>query len=343
MRKCLISGNYMEWYYIVLIILASFLGIFLIGTIVVNIVLINMFLVRKKEMKENKKQAKDTVIEDLGGDWSKYRKMMNETQTIIDQLEWKEVELKYKKKIRRGYFYENKDSDVLIVFAHGWTSNAMENLSFVGRFALNQKYNILIVNAKGHGNSDGNLFGFAVNDYDALVKWCDYIIRSTNRNYHIFLHGISMGGATVLYCADKVINNLDGIIDDCGFTSPWDEFYHGMLRYVKSRFLVKIALISLDVIARIFLRMNIRLNTKASVEKSRVPIFFIHGDLDDFVPTKMSIENYEASKENGFNNELWISEGCKHGTTSLDKDNEYQESVVAFINKNRRVSYERMD
>ena len=324
----------MEWNYILLICLLSLFVLCLIIIVVLNIVLINIFLVRKKPKNE---KNNDALMEDLGGGWSEYFHIMDETKKLYSEITPNELELKYKDgKIRRGYFYENKNSDILIVFAHGWTSESFENLGFVGRFAINNGYNVLAVDAKGHGKSEGKLFGFAVSDYDALCEWCKYINSISDKKYHIFLHGVSMGGATVLYCSDKNIDGLDGIIDDCGFTSPWEEFYHGLLKYLKSKSLAKFILSTLNIIGRLCLKMNIKLNTKDCVMHSNVPILFIHGDKDDFVPTFMSIDNYNSAINNGHENELWITEGCRHGTSCFDKIDEYEMRIVKFINKNKK-------
>ena len=50
-------------------------------------------------------------------------------------------------------------------------------------------------------------------------------IIEENPDAKIILHGISMGGATVMMCAgENLPSNVKGIVDDCGYTSVWDIF-----------------------------------------------------------------------------------------------------------------------
>lgn len=60
--------------------------------------------------------------------------------------------------------------------------------------------------------------------YDA-EKWVEYVIERFGNNSEIFLHGISMGGATVLMASGlNLPNNVKAIISDCAYTSAYDVF-----------------------------------------------------------------------------------------------------------------------
>ena len=65
--------------------------------------------------------------------------------------------------------------------------------------------------------------------------------------------------------------------------------------------------------------------------KSTVPMLFIHGDADDFVPTEMAYRCYEA-KQQGYK-ELWLAPGSKHGLSYVDHPAEYTAVVRAFLER----------
>ena len=66
------------------------------------------------------------------------------------------------------------------------------------------------------------------------------------------------------------------------------------------------------------------------VEKADLPMFFIHGDKDTYVPTWMVYPLYEA-KPNP--KELWIVPGAKHAVSYKENKTEYTNRVKNFVDK----------
>jgi hypothetical protein len=67
------------------------------------------------------------------------------------------------------------------------------------------------------------------------------------------------------------------------------------------------------------------------LEKSTVPMLFIHGDADDFVPVKHVYKNYKA-KKNGYK-ELWVTKGAVHANSYAKYPEEYVQHVKDFLAK----------
>lgn len=66
-------------------------------------------------------------------------------------------------------------------------------------YAINliKNYNVLLINLRGHGKSEGNYVDFGVKSRFDILKWLDYI----NINYNspkIGLYGVSMGASSVM-------------------------------------------------------------------------------------------------------------------------------------------------
>ena len=110
----------------------------------------------------------------------------------------------------------------------------------------------------------------------------------------IFLYGVSMGGATVMTTSgEELPDNVKCAIEDCGYSSIWNEFSH------KIGDEYGLPVFPILNLSQMFCRMRYGFGFKEysaieQVKKIRYPILFIHGDLDDFVPYKMMQPLYEA-------------------------------------------------
>ena len=106
-----------------------------------------------------------------------------------------------------------------------------------------------------------------------------------------------MGAATVLSCcnAKQLPSQVKGIISDCAFSSGWEQVAHVM----KSRLhLPAFPLLSVyNKVCQAMGGYNLKdISPVDCVKDSKVPILFIHGDEDHFVPTSMVYRLYHACK-----------------------------------------------
>jgi hypothetical protein len=67
-----------------------------------------------------------------------------------------------------------------------------------------------------------------------------------------------------------------------------------------------------------------------AVKKTKLPILFIHGDQDAFIPVKMAYELYDAA--NG-EKELLIVKGAGHAQSQDKNPDEYYGTVFSFLKK----------
>ena len=93
---------------------------------------------------------------------------------------------------------------------------------------------------------------------------------------------------------DDLPTNVRLAIEDCGYKSIWAEFaYHMRFAYGLPAYPI---LNICEVIAK--LRYGFSFHKYAAIEqvkKTKIPMLFIHGDQDDFVPYDMMEPLYEAS------------------------------------------------
>lgn len=121
-----------------------------------------------------------------------------------------------------GKLFKNDSSNYAIV-CHGYTSKAKHMAGFVNKF-YSLGYNVLAVDARAHGDSEGTKIGMGWPERMDVIEWIKLIL-SWDSDAKIILHGVSMGAATVLMASGEALpENVKVIIADCGYTSEWDEF-----------------------------------------------------------------------------------------------------------------------
>lgn len=219
---------------------------------------------------------------------------------------------------------------VYVILAHGYTSKGLDMGAEAKFYHDELGFHVLAPDDRGHGNSQGKYIGFGWHDRLDYLAWIQYLIKHYGQDIQILLHGISMGGATVLMVSgEKLPPNVKAIISDCAYTSAYDILAYQLKKMYGLPPFPIMPLTSL--ITR--LKAGYSLYEASAVEqvkKATVPILFIHGNEDTFVPFKMVYELYEACASE---KELLVVEGAGHGEALLKNYDGYRETVRAFIGR----------
>lgn len=212
---------------------------------------------------------------------------------------------------------------------HGYTSQK-ESFRGIASFYAAQGYNVLLPDMRAHGESEGTYIGMGWLDRKDVLKWIDLII-SFDSDAEIILHGISMGGATVMMTAGEALpSNVKGIVEDCGYTSVWDIFADE-LQYLFHLPTFPVLNAS-SIVADVRAGYNF---TEASavkqVAKATVPMLFIHGSEDNFVHTEMIYELFEVCPTA---KDMLVIDGAGHGEAYLMDSELYFDTVFSFLEEN---------
>lgn len=215
-----------------------------------------------------------------------------------------------------------------VIVIHGF-ANSKENMTSYAWMFHEMGYNVLMPDNVAHGESQGELIGYGWNDRLNIVKWSELMV-SEKQSTQIMLFGVSMGGATVMMASGESLpSQVKAIIEDCGYTSVWDELkYQAKEMYHLPAFPILYEVSSLSKI-----RAGFSYGEASSVKqltKNKLPILFIHGDVDDFVPTEMVYENYRASHSP---KELYVVKGAQHAKSFEMNPEAYQTKIEVFLEK----------
>ena len=231
----------------------------------------------------------------------------------------------------RAYFLPaENDSKKFVFLSHGYRSSAKGEFGRFAKFYHDSGVNVFMVDHQASGESEGGLITFGQREARDGLEWLDFMIDTFGDDIEIFLHGISMGCATVTAMTgnDTLPENVKFTVADCGYTSMIVEFKSNLDKAHVPAFPL---LNAVSVIHRAAVGVNI--NEAAPVDmikNAKVPILFIHGAADDFVPTEMVFELYEACTSE---KDLLIVDGAEHAASYKKDPASYEAKVREFMDK----------
>ena len=222
-----------------------------------------------------------------------------------------------------GHWFPVQSPKRVIVAMHGWRSSWDNDFGMVADFFREQNCSVLYAEQRGQGSSGGAHMGFGLTERYDCADWVHWVNRKAN--LPIYLCGVSMGASTVLMASELQLPNVRGIIADCGFTSPTDIWRH----------VAKKAGISYGICGgpagklaqkRLHMAMDVS-SCPEALSRTKIPILFVHGSDDRFVPVEMTYENFKACAGP---KRLLIVPGAQHGMSYLVDQTGYEQTVRAF-------------
>lgn len=192
-----------------------------------------------------------------------------------------------------GNYYHNADGAPLVLFFHGWRGTGPRDGCGAFAFCKQKRMNILLVDQRGTGKSDGRAITFGALERFDVLSWVYWAVKRFGPTQKILLMGLSMGAATLLMAsAFDFPKNVKGIVADCGYTTA-RAIICKVMRQVKLPAKLCYPLVRLG--ARWFGRFDPDdADATFALTKAKLPILFIHGEHDGFVPHEMTLENHEA-------------------------------------------------
>lgn len=242
-----------------------------------------------------RKPPKDDEIKIPEGEiYEEYRDVIENWIRSIRAMPHEQVSIKsYDGLTLRGKYYEYASGAVTEILFHGYRGNAERDLcGGVERcFALGR--NALIVDQRASGESDGHVITFGIKECRDCLSWVDFAIEKFGKDVKIILTGISMGAATVLMASgEELPSNVVCTLADCGYSSS-REIIQKVIKQMKLPAKLFYPFVRLG--ARLYGGFSLESNSPIeAMKRCKIPVIFVHGDTDDFVPYEMSKKLYEV-------------------------------------------------
>ena len=214
-------------------------------------------------------------------------------------------------------YLERTESDVCVVMMHGYRSAPEIDFSMAAKSYYINGYSVLLPYQRAHGRSEGKYITYGVRESRDCKDWVEYAVNVLGKK-RIILSGMSMGTSTVLLATGlELPENVVGITADCGFTCPAEiigQVMEGM--HVPPKVVLPVLNLLFKHVAGFDAYAH---STVDAMKKNNIPVLFIHGEDDGFVPFEMTLRNFEACASN---KTLITVPGADHGVSYL-VDKEY--------------------
>ena len=220
-----------------------------------------------------------------------------------------------------------------IILVHGVSICYVGSLKYFDIFYKNG-FNVLIVNQRRHGKSEGKYSTYGFYEKYDVNMWIEYLKSRFGNDIILGLHGESMGAGTVMETI-PLNDSIKFVIEDCGYSNFHELIGFQITHAYKNRLVRKILRPSL-IFANFFMKTKAKFSMKKIVpidivSSTSLPMMFIHGKEDYFVPWYMSLDLYNA-KTKGYK-KLYLVEGAKHAEALEVNKILYEKKIMTFIEK----------
>ncbi len=280
---------------------------------------------------ENKKESPKTTSRVSGGDSVKDNELSERIKQATEKLLEQELETvemtSYEGLKMTGHFYPCEDAKRTIIAMHGWRSSWTSDFAIISEFWHNNGCNILFAEQRGQGSSEGEYMSFGLVERYDCAEWAKWANEHIDNTLPIYLCGLSMGAATVLMASSlEMPENVNGIIADCGFTSLHAIWKHVVENNLRLSYGI-IGDVTNDICKKKIKMGTQDFSTVDALKETKLPVLFIHGTDDRFVPIEMTYENYKACVSP---KKLLVVPGAGHSKSYLADTELYEQTTLEF-------------
>jgi len=227
--------------------------------------------------------------------------------------------------------YINFGFDKCAVILQGKSESLLYSYYFADVYVKNG-CNILVIDMRAHGLSDGKYITAGINESDDVVLW----IKLINEKFHITdftLHGICIGGAAAVYTYVKLKNEGSDLVKRIVTDGLFQSFYELFKRHIK-RFNGPAFPVLHSIFFLTFMLTKARLFTETPIKYMKdidIPILFIWSVKDIFCIKSKGEELFEAcaSKHKSL---CFFPEG-RHSHVRSTQEAEYDKIIAQFLQK----------
>lgn len=277
----------------------------------------------------DRRKAKTSTLV-LNEQYDPYRPRMRQIRDTLVAIPYETVSITSFDGLKlMGRYYHSADGAPLDICFHGYRSSPVTDFSGGSEISFELGHNILMVEQRAHGDSEGNTITFGILERRDLLCWVNYALERFGSDIQIMLYGVSMGGATVLMASNLPLSgNVKGIIADCPYASPPD-----IIAEVgkEQHFPPAVTKILASLGARLYGGFDLNeTDALRAVKETKIPILIIHGDDDRFVPCEMSEQVCHANPQMVTR---YTVPTAAHGIAYLVDTPFYKEKVKEFVSK----------
>lgn len=230
-----------------------------------------------------------------------------------------------------GSYLPARNAKRFLLLSHGYKGSTFGNFAYVARFLHENGCNLLFMDQRCCGQSEGKYITFgAMEQYD-VCSWVYYIAKRNKEKLPIYLYGQSMGAASVLMASGhRLPQEVRGLIADCGFRSMKAQIQDMAANWFHLRW-VGLMLFRLRLFCAFVARFRMEdADTLKALRTNRRPVLFFHGSRDTYVDPKNSRFNYSVCRAP---KELVMVPGARHLCSAYVAPQLYRQKLLEFFGK----------
>ena len=302
-----------------------------IGAALVLVVLLTCFVCFRMSFYISDKEKRKNALKQLpdGEEFLPYHEVITTWQEEVKTFPCQEFMIRsFDNLALKGKYYESIPGAPIELMLHGYRGNAHRDMSGGVQRSFACGHNAFLIEHRGSGGSDGNIISFGINERKDCLSWIRFLIEHFGPEVRIILTGISMGAATVVMTTgEELPSNVIGVLADCGYTSPKEIICKVIEKDMKLP--AKLAYPFVRLAARVYGRFDLEeTDSLRALSKCKVPVFFVHGEADNFVPCDMSRKMYTCCPSRKC---LYTVPGAGHGLAFPIAREQYIEAVKSFF------------
>jgi len=282
---------------------------------------------------------------------------IQETQQELFKIGFKKVCFKTQDNIQLcGLFLDKSKSENIkgtIIYVAGFYPGLKEGMASFYSLVIDQPYNILLFDARGHNESKGDflsyqgLKNYGKNEYLDIIAAIQFIQNYNTQNKlnsYTIIHGICSGAYMTIKAMDYLQNinyselkNIKAIIFDSGWFQFQDIAKTSIYAEIEKRLKKSwfwwatqpISFITYQMYSLLFAKNHNSLpDIYKSIQKINCPIFFVHCDNDPYVP----IEPVQKFTEKCNCKYFWWIPHNSHANYHMHNYDCYKEKLLEFLN-----------
>ena len=223
------------------------------------------------------------------------------------------------------YFDFGADKAVIIIA--GRTECCMYSYYFAEPYRQSG-YNVLVIDNRAHGNSDGKICSLGYKEYKDIIEWSKMLNGLGNKS--VVLHGICIGASTALFVltSKKCPDFVTAMVSDGMYVNFYESFKNHMTEKKKPNFPV-----TYGVMTHIFFISGANAVTDGPLKrmpKMKKPILFMQSKEDTYSMPELAKKLYAACPSE--NKKLVYFDHGAHSRIRINDEQGYDNTVKEFLN-----------
>ncbi|MBQ5823421.1 MAG: alpha/beta hydrolase [Clostridia bacterium] len=309
----------MEYYvWIIAAVIVLVISVFCAMCVTARVIYWNTLTRKKKEGWKNQ-----------GSDNPELREMYDVGTGYIKQFADKKIDLHT---VNEGFNlyaeYYDLGFDRAVIIVPGRTEG-MTYSYYYAKAYVESGYNVLVLDQRCHGKSDGKYSSFGFNESRDVLKWGRILHEEYGVN-SIVLHGICIGCACSIFALtnDSCPDYFTAFVADGMYSTFYASFKKRMEGFHAPPFIV-IDLV--NMYAKHYTGYNMKVGPIDVIPKYSKPLLMLHGEADIYSVPPKAVELFEkAGTDKNQKRIVWFKDG-RHSRLRLKDTELYDSAIKSFL------------